>query len=121
MRTEVVTSQPADPDGSVVRVEPSDVAVEVQRGETLMAAAERQGYRWPTICHGQALCTACFIIVDDDPAAFEPPGPLELNGLSLFEGRSFYEGKTIRLACQARPVKDTVVTKRGVRRVEPSP
>ncbi len=85
----------------------------MRTGERLMGAAERLGYRWPTLCHGQAQCTACWIEVED-PEAFEPPAPLELEGLSLFDGRSFYAGKNIRLACQARPLRDTVVTKRGV-------
>jgi 2Fe-2S ferredoxin len=99
----------------VVQVEPSGVTIRVRPGERLMAAAERQGYRWPTICHGQAVCTACFIILNGNTESFEPPSELELKGLELFEGRSFYEGKTVRLACQARPISDTVVTKRGVR------
>jgi ferredoxin, 2Fe-2S len=89
--------------------------MEVARGETLMHAAERLGYRWPTMCHGHATCTLCFIEVDDHPDAFEPPERLELEGLKLFAGRTFYEGRRLRLACQARPVADTVVTKRGVR------
>jgi ferredoxin, 2Fe-2S len=97
-----------------VRVEPSNVQITVRSGEPLMRAAERLGYHWPTICHGQAECTVCWIEVDDTDA-FEPPQPLELKGLRLFEGRSFYAGRNIRLACQARPVDDTVVTKRGVR------
>ncbi len=97
-----------------VRVEPSNAQITVRCGEQLMRAAERLGYHWPTICHGQAECTACWIEVDDNDA-FEPPGPRELEALKLFEGRSFYAGKNIRLACQARPVSDTVVTKRGVR------
>ncbi len=100
----------------VVRVEPLGVSIEVARGETLMAAAERQGYRWPTVCHGQALCTVCFI---EDSDAFEPPGQLELTGLELFAERSYYKGKALRLACQARPVVNTVVIKRGVRRAAP--
>jgi ferredoxin, 2Fe-2S len=83
-----------------------------------MAAAERHGYRWPTICHGQAICTACSIVMDDDNLeAFEPAEPVELGGLQLLRGRSFYEGKVVRLACQARVAASTVVTKRGVRRV----
>jgi 2Fe-2S ferredoxin len=107
----------SDP-GRVVRVhvKPSDVVIEAQKGEPLMRAAERLGYYWPTICHGQAECAACWIEIDD-PGAFEVPTPIELDGLRLFEGRSFYAGKNIRLACQARPVCDTVVTKRGVRPV----
>jgi ferredoxin, 2Fe-2S len=101
---------------SIVRVEPLGVSIEVVRGETLMAAAERQGYRWPTVCHGQALCTVCFV---QDSEAFEPPGPLELTGLERFTERSYFRGKALRLACQARPAADTVVVKRGVRRVAP--
>jgi ferredoxin, 2Fe-2S len=97
-----------------VRVAPSDVVIEVREGEPLMKAAERVGYHWPTICHGQAECTACWIEVDDSDA-FEPPMPVELDALELFEGRSFYAGMHIRLACQARPRRDTTVTKRGVR------
>ena len=69
-----------------------------------MAAAERQGYRWPTVCHGQAICTACCIVLEDNVEAFEPASPVELNGLELLRGRSFYEGKIVRLACQARVV-----------------
>jgi ferredoxin, 2Fe-2S len=101
---------------AIVRVEPLGVSIEVARGETLMAAAERQGYRWPTICHGQALCTTCFI---EDSEAFEPPDQLELTGLEMFSGRSYYRGRALRLACQARPFADTVVFKRGVRRFAP--
>ncbi len=97
-----------------VHVLPSNITIEVPEGESLMRAAERVGYFWPTICHGQAICTACWIEVTE-LEAFEPPGPVEVNGLKLFEGRSFYTGKHIRLACQARPVVDTIVTKRGVR------
>jgi 2Fe-2S ferredoxin len=97
-----------------VRVEPLGAELRVRTGERLMAAAERLGYRWPTLCHGQAACTTCWVEVED-PEAFEPPAPLEVKGLSLFDGRSFYAGKNIRLACQARPLRNTVVTKRGVR------
>jgi ferredoxin, 2Fe-2S len=97
-----------------VSVAPSEVVIEVRRREPLMRAAERLGYHWPTICHGQAECTACWIEVDD-PGAFEAPTSLELDALRSFEGRSFYTGKSIRLACQARPLVDTRVTKRGVR------
>ncbi len=105
----------------VVRVEPTGVSLAVRRGETLMAAAERLGYRWPTICHGQAVCTACHVVLTRDTEAFEPAGPREQAALRLFEGRSYFDGKIVRLACQARPVADTTVTKRGVRAIEPRP
>ncbi len=97
-----------------VRVEPLGAEIPVREGEGLMGAAERLGYGWPTLCHGHAQCTACWIEVED-PEAFEPAAPLEVKALSLFDGRSFYAGKHIRLACQARPLRNTVVTKRGVK------
>jgi 2Fe-2S ferredoxin len=103
---------------AVVRVEPSGAVIEVREGESLMAAAERHGYRWPTVCHGEALCTACCIVVDDNSEAFEPPSAVELGGLELLAGRSFYEGKRVRLACQVRLLTDTTVTKRGVKATE---
>jgi 2Fe-2S ferredoxin len=103
-------------DSFSVRVDPLGVTLEISHDESVMHAAERQGYRWPTLCHGQARCTVCVIDVSDDPDAFDPASPLEREGLKLFEGRSFYVDKVPRLACQARPVTDTVVTKRGVRR-----
>jgi 2Fe-2S ferredoxin len=100
---------------SVVRVEPLGVDLEVDEGETLMHAAERLGYRWPTLCHGQAVCTLCVVAFDEEPDAFDPPGPVELAALRLFADRSFYAGKVVRLACQVHVLQDTVVTKRGVR------
>jgi 2Fe-2S ferredoxin len=99
----------------VVRVEPLGVAIEVDDGETLMAAAERLGYRWPTICHGQAECTVCFVVVEQGADHFAPAGPRELAALENVAGRSLYEGRALRLACQARPTGDAVVFKRGVR------
>src|SRR5690606_33856559 len=35
-----------------VVVEPAGHILDVPHGETLMQAAERAGYRWPTLCHG---------------------------------------------------------------------
>jgi 2Fe-2S ferredoxin len=95
-------------------VEPSGVVIHVEEGESLMAAAQRAGYRWPTICHGKAECTVCFVVVED-PNAFSDPERVELAGLEMFAGRALYEGKVLRLACQARPRRDTTVTKRGVK------
>jgi ferredoxin len=100
---------------SVVRVEPLGVDLEVDTGETLMHAAERLGYRWPTLCHGHAVCTMCFIAFDEEPDAFEPAGPAELAALRVVGAQSSSAGKVLRLACQARVRGDTIVTKRGVR------
>ncbi|MGH3560579.1 MAG: 2Fe-2S iron-sulfur cluster-binding protein [Mycobacterium sp.] len=101
----------------VVRVEPAGIVIDVAHGETLMHAAERLGYRWPTSCHGEAKCTACFVVVEDGVERLEPARPLELAGLELFQGGSLYEGREVRLACQLRPRGDAIVFKRGVRPV----
>lgn len=98
----------------LVIVKPSGIAIRVEDGESLMAAAERAGYHWPTICHGKAQCTACFIVAEEADA-FCAPESAEVAGLEKFAGRAFYEGKTVRLACQARPCRDTQVMKRGVK------
>jgi ferredoxin len=34
-------------------------------GETILDAAFRTGATWPTICYGQARCTACALLLRD--------------------------------------------------------
>ena len=46
-----------------VRVEPDGHVIPVGEGESLIEAAWRQGYDWPTTCYGQARCTACHVEV----------------------------------------------------------
>ena len=48
-----------------VHIEPANIDITVEDGETILHAAERLGYHWPTVCHGQAICTTCvFEVVD---------------------------------------------------------
>ena len=63
-----------------VRVEPIGVTFELRPGETLMAAAQRRGYWWPTICKGNAQCNRCAVRVVDG-AGLLPAGEVELAGL----------------------------------------
>jgi ferredoxin, 2Fe-2S len=98
-----------------VHVEPSGIDVEVAEGKSVMSEAERQGLFWPTICHGLAECHTCFFEVLDGAENLEPPNDLELTALKDFSGRSWYEGKLIRLACQTRVHGDVTVRKPGVR------
>jgi 2Fe-2S ferredoxin len=100
---------------SQIRVEPAGIVLDVHEGETVMHAAERLGYRWPTICHGQAQCAACVIVVESGGEHFPPPRDEELAGLELNPSKTLFVGRELRLACQARPSGDAVVTKRGVR------
>ncbi len=99
-----------------VHVQPCGVDVEVGAGQSVMAAAEGQGIVWPTVCHGLAECHTCFFEVIEGREHLEPPNGLEEVALARFAGRSWYEGKIIRLACQARVRGSVTVRKPGVRR-----
>lgn len=99
----------------VVVVRPSGLELELHDGEPLLRAAERAGYRWPTICGGQGTCRTCFVEVEhDDEAACSQIGQLEREGIEAL--RRPVDGRT-RLACQLTVSGGPVtVTKRGVRR-----
>lgn len=98
-----------------VRVEPLGVEIEVAEGESVMGAAQRQGYRWPTICGGQAECTACWVVVEEGEEHCPAPDAHEREKIAVIPARTLYEPKPARLACQLRPTGDLVVFKRGVK------
>ena len=101
-----------------VRVLPLDVELTVRSGESMMAAAQRQGYFWPTRCRGQAICTACLFEIVSGGEGFDPVKPLEadaLESLSEFQAR---RARQLRLGCQARPRAAATVFKRGVKPAE---
>ncbi|MFF7602513.1 2Fe-2S iron-sulfur cluster-binding protein [Streptomyces mirabilis] len=98
-----------------VRVLPLNVELTVHPGESLMAAAQRVGYFWPTRCQGQALCTACLFEVVSGNEEFAPIEPLEqgaLESLSEFQAK---RERPLRLGCQARPGGPAAVFKRGMK------
>lgn len=99
---------------AAVRVEPLGIVVHVELGESLMAAAERAGYQWPTICRGNAQCNRCVVRVIDG-SGLEPYSATELAGLRAVRWRGIAEDHAERLACQLRVTGAAVVEKRGVR------
>lgn len=78
--------------------------------ELVMAAANRAGFYWPTLCGGEARCLTC-TFVPEDPASLAPAEEIERQALST-AGRP---PERFRLACQARLRGDLVTTHRGVR------
>jgi 2Fe-2S ferredoxin len=104
------------PDALDVRVLPLDVELTVHTGESIMAAAQRQGYFWPTRCRGQALCTACLFEVVS--GGFEPVEPLEQEALDSLDALQAKRTGRLRLGCQARPRTAATVFKRGVKPAE---
>jgi adenylate cyclase len=97
-----------------VRVESSDVDLTARDGETLMAAAERLGYAWPTLCGGIADCTTCNVKVVNGAENLEPVGPVEAAALLRLPVLASRAG-IIRLACQAKVHGPVVVKKSGVK------
>lgn len=99
-----------------VVVEPAGHILDVPHGETLMQAAERAGYRWPTLCHGDGSCSICFVEVVSGGDGLSPPKPAELETLQFCNVPARCEGPA-RLACQARVLGGVVVRKKGVRKI----
>ena len=97
-----------------VRVKPSGITFDVRDGETVMAAARRAGYRWPTICGGLAECGACALEVIEVAGALPAPSTVEGLRLNALVERRRHPDRTWRLACQLAPTGDVVVRKTGV-------
>src|SRR5689334_18005428 len=99
------------------RVEPSGIEFPVLLKETVFAAAMRAGLHWPTICYGQARCTACALrLVDGRQNVAQPvvPESVALRRIAESGGRR-WPPRELRLACQLRIHGDITVRKSGVR------
>lgn len=98
-----------------VRVDPAGVELSPQAGETVFQAALREGLTWPTICYGQARCTACALRVTDGHPATDPPGPEEQAVLRQLGQRRRSSVRGIRLACRLTVTGEVTVEKKGVK------
>lgn len=107
---------------ATVTVQPSGVRFSADDGQTIMAAAESAGYRWPTICGGNGECLVCHVEVLEHPECLAPPSDAEAKAVQGLSGDRGGRGDHVRLACQAAVNGDVVVRKRGVRnrRQEPA-
>jgi ferredoxin, 2Fe-2S len=99
---------------ALVRIEPLGVEISVDADESVMAAALRQGLRWPTSCHGKAQCSLCFFKVLESLEAMVEPSALERSALKQYRGVDVDKKPGIRLACQARVTAPLVLRKPGV-------
>ena len=102
-----------------ITVRPSGIEFQVGAGETVMAAAERHGVRWPTTCHGIAVCRTCLMyVLDDDLTSVAAPTALELQALASAPLPLNGDRERWRLACQttirAAIGADVTVRKPGV-------
>lgn len=97
-----------------IRVEPKGIELDAAVGETVMAAARRLGFTWPTVCGGNAECGVCALEVVAGGAALAPPTVEEAARLAALPERRLYPDRTYRLACRLVGVDGLVVRKRGV-------
>ena len=97
-----------------VRIVPLGVEIEVPEGAMLMAAAQAQGYFWPTTCGGEGRCTTCACRVVSGMGRLSPRGRSEQRVLVEERGPSVLD-EPIRLACQVQVFGDVEVEKPGVR------
>ncbi len=97
-----------------VRVEPLGVDLEVEPEESLIEAAWRLGYRWPTNCFGQAECMLCRVDVVAGEEHTEPQSEAEAEAVRLRLPVSARR-PGLRLACRLRiRGAGVVVRKAGV-------
>jgi 2Fe-2S ferredoxin len=95
-------------------VEPSGITFDVAPGETIMAAALRHGYRWPTTCDGLANCGICYIELLSGAEHLGPICEQERYLVENLPAGRFAAGP-LRLACQATCAGDVVARKKGVK------
>lgn len=100
-----------------MRVEPAGVDIDVQPGETLMQAAWRAGYDWPTLCYAMGRCTACQCEVVAGLHKLSERTDVELAlSRSLDRRTRRVNPRRIRLACQVTTTGDVTVRKPGVKK-----
>lgn len=99
-----------------IRVEPAGAVIGVGADEPVLTAAFREGYRWPSVCGGEAMCGTCFVKVTEGAEHTSQVKDAEEFRLK-FIGRG--GDPSIRLACQMRISGDVTVFKRGVRKLAP--
>ncbi|WP_224972867.1 2Fe-2S iron-sulfur cluster-binding protein [[Mycobacterium] nativiensis] len=97
-----------------VTVEPRHIVLEADDGETIMGAALRSGYRWPSLCGGDGTCSICWVEVLTGGNQLSEVGELEQDTLQLVPAL-VRRTRSVRLACQARVQGDVCVRKSGVR------
>lgn len=97
-----------------IRVEPAGAEFEIRRGQTVFQAAGDAGINWPTVCFGQARCTACALTVLSGHQNAEPIGREEAGVLKQMASRRRRTTlRDVRLACRMTVCGDVVVEKKG--------
>ncbi|PPJ25744.1 ferredoxin [Nocardia nova] len=98
-----------------VRIEPAGIDLDIRAGQTVFDAAISAGMTWPTICYGQARCTACALRVVDGRQNAGPIEAQERDALKQMAARRRRNTmRDTRLACRMTVSGDLTVEKPGV-------
>jgi ferredoxin len=98
-----------------VRILPVDVTIVTDPAESVMAAAQRQGLWWPTVCGGDGECGTCWVVVEEGTEHCSAMEQAERARLAL--GMKANEPRA-RLACQLRVTGPVTISRRSVRRAQ---
>ena len=96
-----------------VRLEPLGIDIPVRAGENVMAAAQRAGLKWPTVCSGMAQCGWCHVAVLSSAVPLDKPGQQE--AIMLKHALNKPDDGSVRLACQLKPKGDLVIERVGIK------
>jgi ferredoxin len=99
-----------------VEVEPSGATFDIHADETIIEAAWRNGYTWPTICNGKGTCKTCVFLTLEGEENLSAVEPWEDSGLAAIAESLPAAGQGWRLACQATVSGNVRLRKSGVRR-----
>jgi 2Fe-2S ferredoxin len=100
-----------------ITVVPSGLAFDARPQETIIQAAWRNGYFWPTICKGHGTCKTCVFTVEGGGENLSSIEAWERESLDVIGPTLPRAGVGSRLACQARVSGDIRVRKIGVRKI----
>ena len=95
-----------------VTVQPMDLELEVEDGQTVMAAAHAAGYVWPTECEGNASCGLCVSIIRE---GLDNCGEMPEDERETLQRTMGRVDPSRRLACRLTVSGPVSLTKRGVR------
>lgn len=99
-----------------VRVEPLGAEFEVGKYQTVFQAAGEAGIDWPTVCFGQARCTACAVTLLAGHQYAGPIGDEEAGVLAqMASRRRRIAPRDVRLACRMTVSGDVRLEKKGAK------
>jgi ferredoxin len=102
-----------EPDGGehTVLVMPLNATFDVLAGETVMRAAGRHNYYWPTVCGGRGECAACALVIEQ---GIDNAGPI--TAAEHVQLAHVAPNSAQRLACQLTISGSIRARKNGVRK-----